>query len=255
MRNMVAVSTCLILVFAVLFFIDYGYAAIDLSTAVGIWLFDDGSGTTAKDSSGSGNDGTLEGGAAWTADGKSGGAIDFNGTDACVQIGEKLLDGLEEFTIIAWINPNGLTGGRIGLVGQNDSPEFGINPAGTIALWTPTGGTVAHPYDHPDGEWHLVAGVADENGKTTYVDKDSTSGGDAGNHGSSDFGVNIGGCGIWDAEGNWFTGGIDDVAIFHSALTADDIAFLVDNGLRAVLTAVEPAGKLAVSWGAIKNAK
>ena len=254
MRNTVAVSTCLISVFAVLFYANYSYAEIDLGSAVGIWLFEEGSGTTAIDSSGKGNDGTLQGGAAWIDRG-AGKALDFNGTDACVETGEKLLDGLEEFTIVAWINPNGLTGGRIGLVGQNDSPEFGINPTGTIALWTPTGGTVAHPYDYPDGEWHLVAGVADGTGKTTYVDKDFTAGGDAGNHGTSDFGVNIGGCGVWDGEGNWFTGGIDDVAIFHSALTADDIAFLVDNGLGSLFTAVEPAGKLAVSWGAIKNAK
>jgi hypothetical protein len=37
------------------------------------------------------------------------------------------------------------------------------------------------------------------------------------NHGSSGFNVNIGGCGIYDPDGNWFTGIIDDVAIFHEA--------------------------------------
>ena len=82
MRNMVAVSTCLISIFAVLFFTNYGYTEIDLNTAMGIWLFEEGSGTTAKDSSGNGNDGTLQGGAAWI-DGAVGGAIEFNGTDAC----------------------------------------------------------------------------------------------------------------------------------------------------------------------------
>jgi len=41
---------------------------------VGWWKFDDGSGTTATDSSSNGNDGTLEGGAQWVA-GQLGGAI------------------------------------------------------------------------------------------------------------------------------------------------------------------------------------
>jgi hypothetical protein len=50
---------------------------------VGWWRFDDGSGTTAMDSSGNGNDGTLNGGAQWT-DGQIGSAIQFNGTDSSV---------------------------------------------------------------------------------------------------------------------------------------------------------------------------
>ena len=227
------------------------HAEIDLNTAVGIWLFDDGQGDVAKDSSAAGNDGTLESSPEWI-DGKFGKALKFNGRDNCVQTGQKLLDSLQEFTIVTWINTDSLVGSRIGLVGQNDSPEFGIDPIGRIFLWTPVS-SVGHPYAHPDDEWHHVAAVADNEGLKVYVDGDVAAGGSAGNHGSSAFNVNIGGCGIWDATGNWFSGAMDEVAIFHSALNADDILEVMD-GFGELLggQAVEPGGKLTVMWGQIK---
>ena len=43
---------------------------------VAYWAMDDGSGTTASDSSGLGNNGVVNGGATWTT-GKVGGGIEF----------------------------------------------------------------------------------------------------------------------------------------------------------------------------------
>ena len=45
---------------------------------VGLWRFDETSGTTAHDGSGNGRDGTLIGNPKWTA-GRIGGALDFDG--------------------------------------------------------------------------------------------------------------------------------------------------------------------------------
>ncbi len=70
---------------------------------VGWWRFDDGSGTTAMDSSGNGNDGTLNGGAQWT-DGQIGGAIQFNGSDSFVAAPHIPLNS-QSFTIAMWVNP------------------------------------------------------------------------------------------------------------------------------------------------------
>jgi hypothetical protein len=70
---------------------------------VGWWRFDDGSGTTAVDSSGNGNDGTLNGGALWVA-GQLGGAIEFNGSNAYVAAPHIPLDS-QSFTIAMWVNP------------------------------------------------------------------------------------------------------------------------------------------------------
>ena len=47
---------------------------------VGWWRLDESSGTTAHDSSGNGNDGTLRGGTQWQpGNGQVGGALEFNG--------------------------------------------------------------------------------------------------------------------------------------------------------------------------------
>ncbi len=54
---------------------------------VGYWKLDDGEGATAVDSSGNGNDGTLEGSAPTWVDGKSGKAVNLPGTDERVDCG------------------------------------------------------------------------------------------------------------------------------------------------------------------------
>lgn len=228
-------------------------AAIDQSSVVGIWLFDEGTGTEAKDSSGNEYHGTIVNAPIWV-DGRFGGALAFDGTGNCVNTNEKLLNGVREFTVVAWIKPGNITSNRIGLIGQNDSPEFGfINPT-TVALWTPTAGINNNPYEHPAGEWHHVAAVASREFTKVYIDGNATTkNGRWSNHGRSDFNVNIGGCGVWDGSGNWFTGAMDEVALFHAPLTDNDITDLMNNGLTALGVAVEPAGKIAVTWGALKR--
>ena len=50
-------------------FAGVSFADVDFGNCVGMWLFDEGRGNTVEDSSGTGNDGKLEGGAKWV-DGK-----------------------------------------------------------------------------------------------------------------------------------------------------------------------------------------
>jgi hypothetical protein len=78
---------------------------------VGHWKFDDGSGTTAFDSSGNGNDGTLIGGAQWV-EGQLGGALEFNGQNARLDAPYIPLDS-RSFTITMWVNPVLYTGEQI----------------------------------------------------------------------------------------------------------------------------------------------
>jgi len=71
---------------------------------VGRWTFDEGSGTTAYDSSGNGHDGTINGGAAYTTGVVGSGALEFNGTDSFVAVPYEeplaLVD--SDYTISAW---------------------------------------------------------------------------------------------------------------------------------------------------------
>ena len=236
---------------------SYSKTDIDelMKSAVGVWLFDEGKGKVAKDISKEGNDGELVKNPKWVK-GKFGQALEFNGKDNCVQTGEKLLDNLKEFTILLWVNTGKITANRVGLVGQNDSPEFGfINPT-TVNLWTPKSSLNAPPWKHghPSGGWHHIAAVATKKNLRVYIDGEAAEGGGPGPHGSSEFGVNIGGCGIWDAGGNWFTGAIDEVAIFHSALEDADIKAIMKDGFGNLL-AVAAKGKLPVYWSDLKRKK
>ena len=86
-----------------------GNARADMSTGlVGYWAFNEGSGTSAADSSGNGNTGAITSGT-WSASGKIGSALDFNGTTSKVNAGSAaVLDNLANFTYSAWVNPRTL---------------------------------------------------------------------------------------------------------------------------------------------------
>jgi len=84
---------CLILVLT-------GAAEADL---VGLWRFDEESGTTAHDSSGNGRDGTLIGDPKWTA-GKIGGALEFDGQNDVVDLGAFDVTG-SGITLAGWVKP------------------------------------------------------------------------------------------------------------------------------------------------------
>ena len=101
MAKVTLIIVCLLGITSILPCVSAG--AFDPGTAVGVWLFDDGSGEIAIDSSGNGYDGTLTGAPQW-AQGKFGMALDFNGFGDIVEIpgfGEALPS--EEVTIMAWI--------------------------------------------------------------------------------------------------------------------------------------------------------
>jgi hypothetical protein len=79
-------------------------AAIDPATVAGMWLFDDGAGDVAKDSSGNGLDAKLIGGPQWV-NGKFGKALKFDGVAAYVEVPEHA-NPTVAITISAWVKSN-----------------------------------------------------------------------------------------------------------------------------------------------------
>jgi hypothetical protein len=74
---------------------------------VGQWKFDENSGTTASDSSGNGNTGTLTSGAGWGV-GQNGAAVNLDGLDDYVQVGaQSSLVMTSAVSLSAWIYPTG----------------------------------------------------------------------------------------------------------------------------------------------------
>ncbi len=92
------------------------YAADEL---IGMWNFDEGTGSTAYDETGYENNGTLYGTPSWTT-GIDGDAISFDGTDDYVDCGNDSIfnfNGTNAFTISCWIKPENLAA-KQGIVGK-----------------------------------------------------------------------------------------------------------------------------------------
>ena len=81
------------------------------SQAGGYWAFDAGTGTTAVDSSGNANTGTLQGGATWTT-GKVGTyAVNLTAASSqSVAVTAPVIDSSQSYSVAAWVKPNNLTG-------------------------------------------------------------------------------------------------------------------------------------------------
>ena len=74
------------------------------------WAFDEGSGTTATDSSGNGHDGTLLGDPTWVAGMIGSGALSFDGSDGLVDVGhDESLSITDELTITVWVKVSDLS--------------------------------------------------------------------------------------------------------------------------------------------------
>ena len=240
-------------------------AKIDPDSITGMWLFNEGKGNTAKDSSGNGNDGDIHG-AKWV-DGKFGKALEFNGADNWVEVPHSDTVGFKagvSFTIICYFKGTRVAGA---LVGKNYEDTSQVLP--WYLLWN--GGTdnkvtlylrdeastsfrVNGTTEIGDDKWHFVVGRADaDTGKASiWIDGEMEA--------EADFNENEGygtGEGVFHIARHYdrYTEGIiDDVAIFNVALEEEDMNNIMDNGVETA-AAVEPVNKLTTTWGRLKNSK
>ena len=197
-----------------------------LPLPIGYWSFDDqGAGGTTADLSNEGNDGTLNGGPE-VVDGPCGPgdfAFKFDGFDDFIGTGASLLTGLGEYTMSGWVKfETAQTGNRIGLFGQNDAVEFGLINPSQLQHWTSVGGAL--DITVPDtAPWTHVLVTGDATGRTVYLGGVQAGTGPSSLGSGSTFPFNIGGGGIYDATGNFFSGCIDEVAVWDKVLTEDEI--------------------------------
>lgn len=216
------------------------------SDMAGYWKFDEGAGTSALDSSGNNNAGTLVNGPVWTG-GKKGNALSFDGLDDYVNAGSgATLDNLSAMTIAAWINPASMgENGRGRIVAKSSGsnlPSIGWSFYVTSEVPNGIKFAVDHTSAHLEhasaanaitlNQWQHVAVTWD--GSRSYANAHIYVNGKEVAYAISDNAV---GTRASDAAQNLFIGNnpaltrsfkgvIDDVQIYNRVLTPEEIAAL-----------------------------
>jgi len=232
--------------------------AIDQASVMGMWLFDEGSGDVAADSSGNGNAGTLTNGPVWE-DGKLDGGMFFDGSDDIVLV-DMTVD-YDEITVMALFNL-GAGNVRPRFVGNSHTDvtkkgfQLMYNTAGSGSWFDiGTGGgraAASFAFTAAQDTWYHYAGTYDGSDVKAYIDGvEMASGALSGAIADSGEDVHIG----MRPGGDRLKGILDEVAIFNKALTQDEIKDIMAKGLSEALgmAAVSPSGKLAATWGQIKK--
>lgn len=199
------------------------------------WTFDAGTGTTALDTFGNNNTGTLGATAGWTTGRIGAYALNLNGTAASVvNVPGPVIDTSQSYTVAAWVKLNTLTGFQTfaSLSGTNVSPfylqlnagQFNFGQRGSDS--TASTLSEAKGLTPTTGTWYHVAGVYDKTANTVslYVNgvlqstSPATTAWKATNQ-------TVIGHGKWNgAPVDYVNGSIDDVRFYDRVLTAAELA-------------------------------
>ena len=226
--------------------------------------FDEGEGDTAKDSSGNGNDAIVYGNPEWV-DGQFDKAIQFDGVDDYLEIPLKApitFSKGDSLSVQAWIKSDDSPTKNDGIVGNyRDSTEalwmlsmsgdnaadrgkcgFSVRDVGR----THSAG-VKSPKPLNDGQWHHLVGVRDQTAKKVRFYVDSTLIDEVDDQ-TEDINSKQS---IWIGEHlqRYYKGIIDDIKVWNRPISEGEIAQSMKGA------SVNPLGKLATSWGYLKETK
>jgi len=206
---------------------------------IGWWKFDYGYGIIAADSSGNRNNGTLFGDTKWVP-GKTGGAVDFDGTGDGVTISnESNFDITGNITVMAWIKIH-----EPGINRQKCFVSKGFTTSWKLYIQDREGRPIFEcdglgPYDNVwgnvnmnDGNWYHLAGVYDGSKIYMYVNGaldnwENASGVISTNNYDVCIGENL------ELTKIGFNGLVDDVRIYNCAISGDEI-YKIYTGGRAI---------------------
>jgi hypothetical protein len=228
-------------------------AAAVASGLAGRWLLNEGSGASAADSSGNGNQGTVDG-ATWVS-GHAGSALRFNGTSDRVTVPSSSSLSPSSVTASAWVRADSSPGDwRVFLFkGVTDclAASYALKSSGagglvfsisdgTTNVFSPDAGSGVW-----DGAWHLVTGTYDGAHVRLYVDGalvGATATTITIGYGLPDgddlvIGHPVNACG----QSSQFAGDIDEVQIWGRALSGAEILGLYDSSVDVRSVGVSPS--------------
>ena len=226
----------------------FRFAVVGLSLVLGVatpgraalvasYDFNEASGTTAYPTVGTVN-GTLQNGASFVAGGVEGGAVSMSrgSPGGLVDFGTNMFPS-GAFSVQIWVNTTDAVG-SIPLAYHTSSVVagffLGINDVGD-GCGSLTGSAefyVAYPCSGSssivvnDGEWHQIVGVYDGNKSSIFVDgqfQSASSGGNPLNTPPATTDLLLGGVMVGTTPTNDFGGMVDNMQLYDTALSADDV--------------------------------
>ncbi|HEU5114784.1 MAG TPA: LamG domain-containing protein [Candidatus Paceibacterota bacterium] len=205
------------------------HAAAD--QAVGVWDFDECSGSSAADRSGSGNNGTLQNSPSWSTDSPyaNGCSIAFNSSYVSVPDNASL-ELADNFTVSMWVKMAASGGQTMILKGDGSlsgaSLSYGWDGHGFQFIgWNTCNAPYAPIGGNDLNTWHQIVGVVSGGVRTLYVDGaiagTPTSCGVSSWNNSRN--LNIGGNSY---NGSYVNAKIDQVRVYAKTLTAQEVGRL-----------------------------
>jgi type II secretory pathway pseudopilin PulG len=200
---------------------------------VGYWTFDEGSGTVARDASGSGNNGTLTNGPTWQtgANCRIGSCLSFNGSTQYINLSSRPASTLGPISVAVWVYGNELKEAvmRSAVGDQAGDWILGTGSDGSF-MWYNWQGNGERPNDRHNSAtglltsdaWHHIAVTWNGSTNKLYL------------NGSQVAVASTGSTSLWAQTAHqigrtWHTepfnwnGKIDDVRVYNRALSAAEI--------------------------------
>jgi len=219
----------------------------------GYWNFDNKT-FEALDLSGEENHGTLDGGSYTESQDDYGNALKLDGSNDFVRVGDdNSLNDFDKFTITAWVKTNDIASYQSIISKSGDDPAhtkgfvLDLESNSELTLWIYTSGWEKVAYDISTeievGDWYHIAGVYDGDELKLYIDGDKVATEEeVGTLKNSNEDLLIGADYGFNPEGFW-NGSLDEVAIFDSALSSDEIEEIYDEGIQPI-----NAGETEIDW-------
>ena len=174
---------------------------------------------------------------------------------------------LEEFAIGAWVKTEKLIGDCCNMIVSKESWGGGLSR--NYSMWmreqVTVGFTTTNPFDDvqargiviTDGKWHHAVGTYDGKDLIQYVDGIAYGKNPAGGHTPSfnpSQQLHIGATWLGGLSLG-MEGVVDDVVVVNRGITEEEVKILMDQGLEKALgfQAVNPEGKMATTWAALKS--
>ena len=191
------------------------------------WKFDEDTGTTANDSSGNSNTGTVSNGS-WLP-GKINCCLGFNGTSSSVA--DSSAGGLpaanaaqtESFWMYVSATPSAKAT-ALAVSGSSSGVYIGYNSSTTFGVWTNNGTLLVSTTTLPStGAWHFITYTLSGSTNTLYIDGTSVN--------TSTTATNTGAAtaltaGMTPGGTNYFNGDLDEIRVYNRALSAAEISSL-----------------------------